>query len=177
MRIDPKHFNKFIALCALLTVVVIIFSTIHYFQKRTSNFEERVHNVNFTTEAFQSYSEPDSLKMTDVNAYPVIIHFWSTWSDKSMRVNQFLHEYTHNRNNLFVIAASVRDGEEQIINYIESNTFPFHFVEGTEFYHSLLPPGMPSQILLNRDKSLHSVHIGDDSESLKKALNSLMNNE
>lgn len=174
MRIDPKHFNKFIAFCAAVTVVAIIFSTIHYSQKQTSDFQNRIDEVDFKNISFYSYSERDSLSISDLEDRPVIIHFWSTWSDKSQSVNQFLLEYSTHSNDLYVIAASVRDGESQVIEYIDSNRFSFHFVEGTEFYHSVFVPGMPTQILLNRDGTLHSTHVGDDIEALQNLLNMLI---
>jgi thiol-disulfide isomerase/thioredoxin len=174
MRIDPKHFNKFIALCAALTLIVIIYSTIRYSQKQSADFQNRIEKVDFKSLTFYSYSESDSLKLSDLENRPVIIHFWSTWSDKSMDINQFLNDYSTRDEDIYVIAASVRDNESQIMEYIDSNRYPIHFVEGTQFYQSLLVPGMPTQILLNRNGTLHSKHIGDDIEALQHLLNSLM---
>lgn len=174
MRIDPKHFNKFIAFCAAVTVIAIIFSTIHYSQKQTSDFQSRVGEVDFESISFYSYSEQDSLRVRELEGRPVIIHFWSTWSGKSQSVNEFLIEFSSQHDELYVIAASVRDAEVQIMEYINTNQFSFHFVKGTDFYHSVFVPGMPTQILLNRDGTLHSTHVGDDSEELQKLLNMLL---
>lgn len=175
MRIDPKHFNKFIAFCAAITVVVVIYSTIHYSQKQTADFQNRIDEVNFKNLSFYSYSEQDSLRVNDLEGRPVIILFWSTWSGKSQSVNQFLLEYSNQNEDLYVVAGSVRDGESQIMEYIDSNRYSFHFIEGTDFFHSLFVPGMPTQILLNRDGTLHSTHVGDDLETLQKKLNILIN--
>lgn len=174
MRIDPKHFNKFIAFCAAVTVIVIIFSTFHYSQKQTSDFQNRIDEVDFKNLSFYSYSEQDSLWISDLADRPVVIHFWSTWSGKSQSVNQFLLEYSNRNEDLYVIAASVRDAESLILEYIDLKRYSFHFVEGTEFYQSVFVPGMPTQILLNRDGTLHSTHVGDDIEELQNLLNMLI---
>lgn len=173
MRIDPKYFNKFIAVCAAITIIAILFSTIRYTQKQTLDFQNRINDVDFNTISFYSYTDQDSLRIGNIIDRPVIIHFWSTWSGKSQEVNQFLQEYTKQYHDLYVIAAAVRDDRSLIQDYIDSNPYPFHFVEGTEFYQSVYVPGMPTQILLNRDRTLHSAHIGDDKEGLQKLLNKL----
>tara|TARA_R100001143_G_scaffold63515_2_gene71246 strand:+ start:40857 stop:41381 length:525 start_codon:yes stop_codon:yes gene_type:complete len=174
MRIDPKHFNKFIAFCAVITLIVIIYSTFHYSIKQTSDFQSRVDNVDFKNLSFFSYSDGDSLKINDLKGTPVVIHFWSTWSGKSLNVNQYLLDYSTQHDELKVIAASVKDAESLIMEYLDSKRYSFHFVEGTEFYQSLLVPGVPTQILLNRDGSLHSTHVGDDIEELQELLNMLL---
>lgn len=174
MRIDPKHFHKFVAICAAVTIIAILFSTIRYSQKQTTDFQNRIQEVDFRNLSFYSYSDQDSMSIVHIDNRPVIIHFWSTWSGKSQQINQFLQEYSDQNNELYVIAASVRDDRGLILDYIERNHFPFHFVEGTEFYQTVFVPGMPTQILLNRDGSLHSTHIGDDIESLRNLLKQLL---
>lgn len=174
MRIDPKHFNKFIAICAAVTIIAILFSTIRYSQKQTTDFQDRVQDVDFRSLSFYSFSEQDSLRMDNLVDRPVIIHFWSTWSGKSQHVNQFLREYSDQNDNLYIIAAAVRDDSGLIMDYINTNNFPFHFVEGTEFYQSVFVPGMPTQILLDSDGALHSTQIGDDIETLQNLLNELL---
>lgn len=173
MRVDPKHFNKFIAICAALTVIAILFSTIRYSQNQTTDFQNRIQDVDFSKLTFYSYTDQDSLRIDDVQDRPVIIHFWSTWSGKSQKVNQFLKEYSQQNEEIYVIAAAVRDDESLILDYINSSLFPFHFVEGTEFYHSVLVPGMPTQIILNREGLLNSTHIGDDTEAIYNLLQKL----
>lgn len=174
MRIDPKHFSKFIAFCAAVTIVVIIYSTFHYSQKQTSDFQTRINDVDFKNLSFFSYSEEDSLRISDLEGAPVVIHFWSTWSGKSLSVNQYLLDYSIQHDDLKIIAASVKDAENLIMEYMDSNRYSFHFVAGTEFYQSLFVPGVPTQILLNRDGTLHSTHVGDDIEELQELLNMLI---
>jgi thiol-disulfide isomerase/thioredoxin len=174
MRLDPKFFNLFIAICAVLTVVVIIFTTIRYSQKQVDDFRENIAAVQLDTLSFKSYSTPDSLRLQEILGNPVIIHFWSTWSDKSKQVNEFLHDYSKEHSSLVIVAAAVRDGEQQIKDYIKNSPFQFHFVEGTEFYQTVFVPGMPSQILISSGGKLFATNIGDDTSELKEQLNSLL---
>lgn len=174
MRIDPKNFNKFIAICAGVTIVVIFFSTLHYSTKQKTDFQSRVDEVNFKELSFYSYSESDTLQIGELIDRPVIIHFWSTWSGKSQSVNQYLIDYSSRNEDLYVVAASVKDAENLIMEYINSNSYSFHYVEGTDFFQTILAPGIPTQILLHRDGTLHSTHVGDDTEALQDLLNGLM---
>jgi len=177
MRLDPKYFNLFIAICAVLTVVVIIFTTLRYSQKQAAGFHENISAVQLDTLSFKSYSAADSLRLSEMLENPVIIHFWSTWSDKSIQVNEFLHEFSHDNPSLIIVAAAVRDGEEQIKDYIKNNPFQFHFVEGTKFYQTVFVPGMPSQILIKPGGELFTTNIGDDTNELRDKLNSLFLHE
>ncbi len=159
MRIDPKYFNRFIGICALITAIVIIYSTIRYSQSQVTDFESNVSEIIPDTLSFRSFSAQDSLHLSEIENRPVILHFWSTWSGKSMDVGEFLHDYSDAHESLVVIAAAVRDGDEKVKEYIAQHPRPFLFVEGTAVYQSLLAPGMPTQIFINREKEIFDIHV------------------
>lgn len=175
MRIDPKHFNKFIAICAAITVVVIIFSTVRYSQKQANEYRENLSDINFSEVRFKSFSNLDSLYVNEHTQGPVVIQFWSTWSEKSIEVNRFINDYRKNQPNLTVIAAAVRDDSTLIRQYIDQHTYPFLYVEGTEFYQQLLVPGIPAQIFLNDDDRYTATNIGDNIHSIKEHLEKIVN--
>jgi thiol-disulfide isomerase/thioredoxin len=179
MRIDPKYFNLFIGICAALTVLIIFYSTLRYSQNQISDFEETVSEFDFYQVSFKSFSQPDSVHFVQLiqEERPLIILFWSTWSGKSIEVIHFLDGYASENPELKIIAAAVRDSEEYIQSYISENDYDFHFVEGTDFYHSMMVPGMPAQIMFRADGSLFSSHVGDHLNSLKNELDNLMKNE
>jgi thiol-disulfide isomerase/thioredoxin len=177
MRIDPKYFNVFIGIIAIISVLAILYSTIRYSQNQVRNFEENLTEIRLETLSFKSYSSPDSLRLSDFSNEPLIIHFWSTWSSKSKDVNRFLHRYKTENQNITVIAAVVRDDEEMVREYIRNEPYSFHYVEGTEFYQSLLVPGMPAQILIGKGNSLYDTHIGDDTRVLQEQLNQFLTSE
>lgn len=173
MRIDPKYFNRFIGICAAITVVVIIYSTIRYFQRQVTDFENNAIAIQPDTLSFRSFSNQDSLYLNQLPDQPAIIHFWSTWSDKSMEVGDFLQSY-NDENELIVIAAAVRDGDKQVLDYIENQPDTFLFVEGTDLFQSLMAPGLPSQIFIDRRKQVFDTHVGNDTTEIRKKLEQLL---
>ncbi len=177
MRLDPKYFNIFIAVCAILALLAIVYSTIRYSQKQVTDFQNNIAGVQLDTLAFKSYTSADSLYLRDESEKPVIIQFWSTWSGKSQHVNEFLHEFSSENQGFTIIAAAVRDGEEQILEYINQMGYDFYFVDGTGFYQTLYVPGIPAQILINKNGELFATHIGDDTEQLKEKIINLLSDE
>lgn len=177
MRLDPKYFNRFIGICAAVTAVVIVYSTVRYFQNQITSFENDVSELRADTLRFQSYSSQDSLFIRDLPDQPVIIHFWGTWSDKSQEVGDFLKSYSADQNELIVIAASVRDADESVENFLNENSYSFHFVKGNDLYESVEAPGMPSQIFLDRRKQIFDTHVGNDTTEIKIRLEQLLNSE
>lgn len=174
MRLDPKYFNLFIGICALLTLLAIVWGTISYTQKQEREFRTNISEVQIDTLSFHSYSSADSLKVGNETGKPIIIQFWSTWSGKSMSINSFLDNYQSDNPELMVVAATVKDAEELIQEYIAEQNYNFYYVEGTPFFQKLLIPGVPSSILINRQGELFDTQVGDDTESLKLLLDNLI---
>ena len=176
MRIDPKYFNRFIAWTALLTAVVIVFSTIRYNQKQTSDFEQTISELSFHDIQFLDM-KGDSLTINHIaHGRPAVVSFWSTWSEKSHEVNLFLEEYQKNYPELVIIAASVRDDDTLIRNYIDNHQFGFTYINGTDFFQEYLFPGLPAQIFLQGDGELYTTHVGNRVRNIDAIL-SRMNNE
>lgn len=177
MRLDPKYFNLFIGICALLTLIVIIYGTINYSQKQVREFRENIAEVQIDTLSFEQYELTEKLLLTELEGEPVVIQFWSTWSGKSMEVNRFLNEYHKENPDLTILAAVVRDDDGLVMDYVEEHSYPFRYVRGTPLFQKLLIPGVPSQILIDRNTNLHSTLVGDDLVALKEELDRLMRND
>lgn len=176
MRIDPAYFNRFIAWTALLTAVIIVYSTVRYNQKQASDFEQTLSQLSFADIRFQDM-QGDSLTLGEMTGgRPAVISFWSTWSEKSHQVNQFLQEYQKSHPEVMVIAASVRDDDTLIRNYIESQTFGFKYIDGTWFFQEHQFPGLPAQIFLRNDGAFYTTHIGNRTGNIDAIL-SRMNHE
>jgi hypothetical protein len=174
MRLDPKYFNLFIAICALLTLIVIVYGTINYSNKQAGEFRENLEAVQLDTLSFSRFGSDEILTLAELEGEPVIIQFWSTWSGKSIGVNRFLDEYIDVHPSLRVIGAIVRDGDEQVSRYLAENNHDFMIVNGTEFFQELLVPGVPSQILVSRSGNLFDSQVGDDIDALRSKLDSLL---
>lgn len=170
MRIDPKYFNRFIAWTALLTAIVIVWSTIRYNQKQTADFEQTISELSFHDIQFQDMNG-DSLTIYDIaQNRPTVISFWSTWSEKSHEVNLFFDEYQQNNPDIVVIAASVRDDDTLIRGYIDNHPFDFKYIKGTDFFQDHLFPGLPAQIFFKEDGEFFATHIGNRVQNIDAIL-------
>jgi len=176
MRLDPKYFNTFLAVCAVVTAIAIIISTIHYSLKQHSTFEDKLASAELNDWSLYHYASSDSVTVEDIQTGPAVIHFWSTWSGMSMEINQKLDEMKREFPELTVIAAAARDGDEQVRDYMNSVSYDFVYLNGTPLYQDLMVPGLPSQLFLNRDGSIADKLVGSDPDKLRKKVNSLMEN-
>lgn len=177
MRLDPKYFNLFMVICAILTLLVIVYGTVNYSNNQILEFENQIEEVRLDTLVFESYPDGEILSMQSQLGRPVLIHFWSTWSGKSIGMNEQLHHYQSQNSSLQVIAAVVKDGDEQVLNYIHENSFEFKYVNGTDFFQNLQVPGVPSQILIDENGTLFYVQVGNDMENLLSELDRMVKNE
>ncbi|MDZ7757611.1 hypothetical protein [Rhodohalobacter sp.] len=174
MRLDPKYFNLFIAICALLTLIVIVYGTISYSNNQELDFRESLRDIRLDTLSFATYAnQKDSLFADDFKGSPTMIQFWSTWSGKSLSVNRFLEKNQQDYSGLTIIAAAVRDSDELILDHINSTSNDFIYVEGTSFFQTLLVPGVPSQIFLDSDGKYFDAQVGDDTTAIREKLDRL----
>ncbi len=160
--------------CAALTLIVIVYGTVNYSQKQQSQFKDTIASMQMDTLSFDRFGEERRLVMEELQGDPVVIEFWATWSGKSLAVNRFLDEYQKENPDLVVVAAVVRDGEKQAAEYITSHEYDFIYVVGTHFFQSINIPGVPSQILIDREGKLFTSQVGDDIESLRDKLDRLL---
>lgn len=174
MRLDPKYFNLFLVACGVLTLIVIIFGTIRYVSNQQETFKENLAETELSEHYFMEYASDDSLSIAQFSGEPVVIHFWSTWSGKSLEINEMLREFKSDNEELVVIAAAARDGEELILEYMEEHSLPFYFVNGTDIYLDLLVPGLPSQIMINRNGEVVDTQVGADVDQLLQKLEQLV---
>ena len=177
MRIDQKYYNRFIGICAAITAVIIVYSTIRYYQRQVTDFEKNVSTVRADTLSFRSLTDRDSLFVGDLPNRPAVIHFWSEWSDKSMDVGDFLRSYVNNRNELIVIAATVDDNEKSTQSFISEFPESFYLVQGADLYETIRVPGMPTQIFIDRQKQIFDTHVGNDTTEIRNRLDQLLNSE
>mgnify|MGYP006425782967 FL=1 len=176
MRLDQKYFIPFILVCTLLGAILITIST-YYFQKNKENkFLKRIQQ----TESLDRYKLPlefsdDSLQISQFKDKYVVLNFWASWSDFSSQMHVSLNELSQKYpDKLAIIAASVRDGKEQVDEYRRNNNFSFQFVEGTALYDSLEIPGVPANIIFNPNSQVIDVQVGyQDSLQVSEALRGL----
>ena len=174
MRVDPKHFNLFMLICAVLTLIIIIYSTVRYSQKQTEIFGENILYLTIDTLALRSYTAPDSLYMKNLKGNPVVLQFWATWSEKSDEVNRFLRDYQDKHDSLKVIFAAVRDADREIHDYLDAHRLSNHVVEGTDLFHQIETPGIPSQLFISKRGEVTAYHVGNELDEIERALDRLL---
>lgn len=174
MRLDPKYFNLFIGICAVITLLVIAFSTFQYADNQSEMFKESLDQTDIENRKLAYINESDSLRIGDLQGDPVVIHFWATWSGKAKNMHSALSGIAVKHPDLKVVAASVKDGTELIKEYIAETNYPFIYVDGTDLFHDLQVPGVPSQIILKRDGTVSDMQVGEGAEGLSDKINKVL---
>lgn len=175
MRLDPKHFNLFLVVCAVITALVIILSTIRYASNQKETFREEIRNAELSSWNLYHYESGDSLSVNHFKGSPVIIHFWSTWSDLSLELHKEMNKLKSDSPELIVVAAAARDANELVKEHISSTAFDFVYLDGTPLYQDLMVPGLPSQLFVNRDGKIVDQNVGKDTTAIRQKVNKLLN--
>ena len=176
MRLDPKYFNLFIAVCAVITLLVITYGTISYVGQQEEEFETELTMIEPGEIKMPYIMSNDSLSSESLAGKQIIIQFWATWSGKATSMHGILESYMKGNENLAVVAAAVRDDDQKIRDYINENDYPFHYTEGTEFFHRVQAPGVPSFIFIDSNGSFSGYLVGNDENALKEKTESLLSN-
>lgn len=177
MRLDSKYFTPFLAVTTVVTLAVILYATIAYLNKQQEIVRENVSELQTGQLTFTDLESGAQVRAIDYTGQPVVVHFWATWSGRSAEVGEALSRIQGSRPGLVVIAASVRDHPDLALEWAESHQETFHWVEGTDLYQELQIPGVPSQLLINRQGEVVTLHVGDDMESLEQELESMIGDE
>jgi thiol-disulfide isomerase/thioredoxin len=174
MKLNPKYFNLFIAVCAVITFVVILFGTMSYHSNQEKILRDNIAETDLEQVIFQYITDNDSLTLLELKGEPVLIDFWATWSGKAQNTHRIINELQQHHPDLIVIAAAVRDDEQLVQDYIGNHDFGFTYVVGTEFYHKLQVPGVPSQIMIDKEGRFFDFQIGENREELERKVKLLM---
>lgn len=174
MKLDPKYFNLFIAVCAVITLVVILFGTMSYHINQEKILRDNIADTDLEQVVLQYIVESDSLTLSELKGVPVLIDFWATWSGKAQNTHRIIDELQQHHPDLKVIAAAVRDDEQMVRDYIGDHNFDFTYVIGTEFYHKLQVPGVPSQIMIDKQGRFFDFQIGENREVLERKVKLLI---
>lgn len=178
MKIDPKYFNTFLAVVAVIAAAMIAFFTLKNRGNEKVAFEKRmVAQDSLKTVFWPEVNSTDSLRITDFNGRYVVLDFWANWSDASLNSHRELaalkEEYPEM---LEVIAAAVRLRKQDVVSYIEKYDFPFHYVGGSQHFSGFNVPGLPAQLIYDRQGEIKNVHLGYQNDSQYDSLRVLLSN-
>lgn len=162
MRIDQKYFNLFVGVVAVFAVMAIIFFNLRYAANQRSGF---VENIGDGVELYNTWlvnvAGTDSVRASDFADKYVVIDFWATWSTPAVESHQELWDIIGTRSGeVVVLAATIKDGSEQALDYARQNAYNFIYLNGTDVFQKLLVPGVPSQVVYKPSGELLYVRIG-----------------
>ncbi|MGD8427295.1 MAG: TlpA disulfide reductase family protein [Balneolaceae bacterium] len=179
MHIDPKYFNRFLGIVAVVAAILIVFFTLHNQQSDQAAFEKRMFDQDsLQTIYWHDAQDDDSLRISDFKGQYVILNFWANWSDKSLESHKKLASLKNEfPQRLQVIAAAVGLRKQQVISYINEHPFPFHFVAGSKQFSAFSVPGLPAQMIYAPDGTLKSIYLGFPSEGQYDSLRTLFTHE
>ena len=168
MRLEQKYFVPFLLVCALLTAIVIVITSLNYASNQRETFREEVSETDLTGWKLYQYETGDSLSLAQFEGAPLIIHFWSTWSELSIELNDEMSRLKSEFPDLVILAAASRDAEEKVQEYLNRTDYGFVFADGTSLYQELKVPGLPSQLFVNRQLSIVDQNVGRDPEAIRE---------
>lgn len=167
MRLDQKYFIPFLLICAALTAIVIALSSLNYASNQRETFREEIEEIDISEWKLYHYESGDSLSISQFEGSPVIVHFWSTWSELSLELNNTMGTLQSEFPDLIVVAAASRDAENLVEEHIQSTEFDFVYLDGTPIYQELMVPGLPSQLFINSNGTIIDQNVGKDVEVIR----------
>lgn len=178
MRIDPKYFNVFLLIVAVIAALLIAVFTLSNRSAEKSDFRDRMFaQDSLKTVWWPKVQADDSLRISDFEGHYVVLDFWANWSDASMESHKKLAQIKNQYpDTLQVIAASVSLQKEEVFDYIQKHQFPFQFVAGSKQFSAFDVPGLPAQLMYNPKGELKHVFLGYSNESQYDSLGVLINN-
>lgn len=176
MRIDPKYFNVFLAIVAVVAAGLIAFFTLSNRGAERTAFKERIFaQDSLQTVWWRKVQSDDSLRIADFRGQFVVLDLWSNWSDASLESHKKLARIQSNYpDTLQVIAAAVALQRGEIESYIKKHKFPFHFVAGSQHFSSFNIPGLPVQMMYDTNGKLQHVFLGYSGDSQYDSLKTLI---
>mgnify|MGYP003634276302 FL=1 len=159
MRIDNKYFPAFMAVMALASALIIVYSSFSYKKTEQKRFiKSIVENDSLTTHSLNYILNDDSVSVSDFEGEHVVLVFFSSWSEKSNFMLQEISSLADEVGSIEVIAAVVKDATDTI-NFDELPP-TFNYVDGVSLYNDLKVPGIPTYVLFDKKGKYVFAHTG-----------------
>ncbi len=159
MKLDKKYFPHFMAVMAVLSAMIIVYSSLRYQETRNERyFRSIAENDSLTTQEFRLLTSEGGVTIADYTGEHVVLVFWASWSDMSTLMLDELYTLYDQRNDLKVIAALVKDATETVD--FETLQDGLIYVDGADMYNQLKVPGIPSYVLFGPDGTYKYAHVG-----------------
>lgn len=163
MKIDPKYFNTFLVIVAVIAAILIAVFTLKNRSNEKQAFQNRIVQVqdSLSTVYWRKVQESDSLQIADFKNKFVILDFWANWSASTKKSHQQLSRLKSEfPDTLEIIAAEVGLTKKETEDYIKKNNFPFHFVAGAKQFKDFRVPGLPAEIIFTPKGDISATFLG-----------------
>lgn len=159
MRLEQKQFVPFMVAVAVITIIVIVFSSFNFERKQRIQFNENIATSDsLLTMPLRLIGEKDSTTILAQKGNPTLFVFWASWSEKSKSMMDEIQLYTVENDSLVVLAGLVKDAEESLP---EVRQYPeFMYLDGVHLFNYLKVPGFPSYILFDKQGRVLTSQIG-----------------
>lgn len=174
MKLDKKYFPHFMVAMAILSALIIVYSSLRFQKKQQAWFRDSIaENDTLTTQSFRLIQEADSsLSISDFEDKNVVLVFWTSWSEKSILMLNEIYTIKEERGDIVVLAALVKDA----IDAIDFDILPeLVYIDGASVFNDLKVPGVPSYILFNEEGEYVYAHVGYQDGSGYKIVDSKLN--
>jgi len=159
MRLKQEQFVPFMIAIAVITMLVIIYSSFHFNNKQQERFRENlVESDSLTLKYMRIIGESDSVRISDLKGKRSVVVFWASWSEKSELMMVEIEKAQFESDSLQVVAALVKDAEESLPTEKEFPTFVY--TDGTEIFNDLKVPGYPSYIVFDERSEVINSQVG-----------------
>jgi len=159
MKLDNKYFPAFMAVVAVLTVIIIVISSLRHKETQKNRFIESIQESDsLLTKSYIQINNPDSVTIGEFIGNDIVIVFWASWSEKSGMLLQEIYTLANQTDSLKVISALVLDATDSIekAQFLEG----FVHIDGASLFNDLKVPGIPSYVLLDKNGKLKYAHVG-----------------
>lgn len=187
MRLDPRHFHRFMAITAVMSMAAIAWFTIRHQRVKQAAFEASIE-ASFPAWWARAASDPESLPSLEVplerddasSSAPTssVIIFWAPWSERSVavlgnadRALRALGEQpdgTHHPVRL--VALGIKDAPQAMRDVASTTGINAEWLDGTKAYADLAVPGIPTMILLDAAGAVTLVDVGVDPDKVAGVL-------
>ena len=159
MRLKQEQFVPFIIVVSILTMVIIVYSSFRFNERKHRMFAENVaESDSLAVMNMRIVGEGDSLSVADLKGDKSLLIFWASWSDKSHSMMDEIQRFQTEHDSLKVIAALVKDAEESLA---ENKAYPnFIYTDGIKLFNYLKVPGFPSYILFDENSRVLKSNVG-----------------
>lgn len=179
MRIDPKYFNTFLLIVAVVAASLIAYFVVSNRTAGKSDFKQRMFSQDsLKTTWWNHVQSDDSVRVSDFEGGYIVLDLWSNWSNASQKSHTELAKIKQQYpDDLQVLAAAVGLQKKEVVKYMQKHQFPFHFVAGSKQFSEYNMPGLPVQFVYDPDLDLKHVFLGYSDDRQYDSLQVLIKNE